>query len=116
MDTSPTLIALALGCAGMTCLSLALERHHEQVFGRRTVPAARRRLARLGGCLLLALALGLCVRTRGWGIGLAAFCALATASILPVAWLLPYAPRLLAGVAAACAALGGAASVARIFL
>ncbi|MGK5020123.1 DUF3325 domain-containing protein [Janthinobacterium sp. LB2P10] len=100
------LCALGLSYAGMASLSLAMDRHHGQVWGRDAAPKVRRVL-QLTGALLLALAIWPCV--AGWSatVGLVAWLGCIGAGALLVALLLPYAPRLLlrSSLLAAVAAL-----------
>ena len=51
------LCALGLAYAGMASLSLAMDRHHGQVWGRDAAPNVRRTL-QLAGALLLGLVIG----------------------------------------------------------
>lgn len=104
--TLSILAALSLACAGMTGLSLAMDRHHEQLRGSRKVPPRLRRVARGGGWALLALALALCVRVWGAGIGVVTWCAALTAGAMFVIWLLPYAPKTVLRGAALAAGIG----------
>lgn len=99
--------ALALCFAGMASLSLAMDRHHEQVTGRPS-PSPRQRLAcRAVGAGLLALALWPCIAAWGGSIGVVGWCGFLSVGALAVAWLLPYAPRF----AVAAAAVTGAAAL-----
>ncbi|WP_076997482.1 DUF3325 domain-containing protein [Variovorax sp. KK3] len=54
---------------GFAALSLAMDRHQEDLFGRVLAPQATRML-RAGGWLLLLVALALAVRSAGWSLGL----------------------------------------------
>ena len=102
------LCALGLTSAGMASLSLAMDRHHGQVFGRDAAPSVRRALQRAGS-VLLALAIWPCV--AGWSatVGVVAWLGFLSAGALAVALLLPYAPQLLfrSSLLAAVAALAG---------
>lgn len=102
------LCALGLAYAGMASLSLAMDRHHGQVFGRDPAPTLRRAL-QLAGSVLLALAIWPCV--AGWSatVGVVAWLGFLSAGALGVALLLPYAPKLLfrSSLLAAVAALAG---------
>ena len=102
------LCALGLSYAGMASLSLAMDRHHGQVWGRDAAPNVRRAL-QLAGALLLALAIWPCV--AGWSatVGVVAWLGFIGAGALLVALLLPYAPRVLfrSSLLAAVAALAG---------
>lgn len=86
-------VALALSYAGMAGLSLAMDRHWEQVTGHSEVPVARRRVLRPASGVLLALALLACTGAWGATVGFVAWCGLLTAGGLLVAWLMAYRPR-----------------------
>jgi hypothetical protein len=88
-----TALALALAYVGFLCLSLAMERHHEQVFRSRRVPPARRRACTAAGWALLAASLLAAVQGPGWGLGVVVWAGLLTAAAVPLAMLLQYAPR-----------------------
>lgn len=98
------LTALGLCFAGMTALSLAIDRHHRQVYGDDT-PARRRYLLRVAGTLLLALAIVPCVVLWGAGAGIVAWIGMLTLGALLAAVLLPYWPRRVAPLASAACAL-----------
>ncbi|MFM2089323.1 MAG: hypothetical protein RLZZ237_4192 [Pseudomonadota bacterium] len=102
------LCALGLSYAGMASLSLAMDRHHGQVWGRDAAVNVRRAL-QMAGVVLLALAIWPCV--AGWSatVGFVAWLGFISAGALLVALLLPYAPRLVlrSSLLAAVAALAG---------
>jgi Protein of unknown function (DUF3325) len=102
------LCALGLSYAGMASLSLAMDRHHGQVWGRDAAVNVRRAL-QMAGAVLLALAIWPCV--AGWSatVGFVAWLGFISAGALLVALLLPYAPRLVlrSSLLAAVAALAG---------
>ena len=102
------LCALGLSYAGMASLSLAMDRHHGQVWGRDAAPHVRRAL-QLAGTVLLALAIWPCVAGWSASVGVVAWLGFIGAGALLVALLLPYAPRLLlrSSLLAAVAALAG---------
>ncbi|SDB74044.1 DUF3325 domain-containing protein [Belnapia rosea] len=100
------LLALALPYAGFTALCLAMERHHEQVLGRRRIAPGLRRLLRLAGWLLLLASPLPCLALAGWGGGSVLWCGMLTAAALLLTLSLPYAPRLAAALALALPALG----------
>ena len=81
----PLFLALALAYAGLTSLSLAMKRHHDQVMGRKLQPE-RVRYYRWPGWLLLALFMA---------VGLVAIAG------LPLVFLLPYRARLAGRLAVA---------------
>ncbi|MYM28161.1 Protein of unknown function [Duganella sacchari] len=86
------LIALGLCLLGMTALSLAIDRHHRQVYGGDT-PPGKRALLRTGGAVLLALAMPPCVLLWGAGAGFVAWLGMLTIGALLTAMLLAYWPR-----------------------
>ena len=102
------LCALGLSYAGMASLSLAMDRHHGQVFGRDAAVHVRRAL-QLAGSVLLALAIWPCVAGWSASVGVVAWLGFLSAGALGVALLLPYAPTLLfrSSLLAAVAALAG---------
>lgn len=87
--------AVALAYAGFAALSLAMDRHHADVFGRGKEPSARaRQWLRAGGVIALALSLMACVERQGWNIGPILWCgAMTLGALLLSGLLLPYAPR-----------------------
>ncbi len=87
-------LGLCLAYAGFMGLCLAMERHHEQVFGSRRIPVWRGRLLRIVGWLLLALSLLPVVLETGWAVGIVLWAGLLTAAGVSLAFLLPYAPRM----------------------
>lgn len=101
-----SVLAVALCWAGMLALCLAMDRHYEQVVGRREVPRGQLVACRIAGGLVLAIALRVCVVGWGASVGVVAWCGFLTIGALAVALLLPAIPRLgalaasLAGVAA----------------
>ncbi len=101
----PFLIALCANYAGLVCLSLSMDRHHEQVLGNR--PAANWAvLLRVGGWSLMLVAAAICVAHWGFSVGFFGVWggALSLAAFLYV-FALPYAPRLAAGLAVSGPAL-----------
>lgn len=106
------LFALALAYAGFTALCLAMERHHEEVFRSRRIPPNRRLVLRVAGWGLLTASFPACIAYWGWVIGPVAWCGLLTAAALPLALLLPYAPRIAAGFAPVAPILAGLAALA----
>jgi hypothetical protein len=99
------LIALSLCFAGMTALSLAIDRHHRQAYGD-DAPPRKRYLLRIAGTLLLAMAIMPCALLWGAGAGFVAWIGMLTIGALLAAGLLPYWPRRVAPLAAAAGALG----------
>ncbi|MCY1269551.1 hypothetical protein D9M68_246000 [compost metagenome] len=90
-------LVLALGYAGLAGLCLGMDRHHLQVWPRKS--AARQRLLRLAGWLLLAAALWPCLRAWGNAVGPVVWLGALSAAAFTLVLLLPYRPRLAAGLA-----------------
>ena len=93
-------LALALAYAGLTSLSLAMKRHHDQVMGRKLQPE-RVRYYRWPGWLLLGGSL--LITLTVWPLGLALFMAVGLVAVagLPLVFLLPYRARLAGQLAVA---------------
>ncbi len=90
--------ASCLSYAGMAGLSLAMDRHHAQVWGRDARPAARWGLRGIGS-LLLATAVLPCVWGWGGSVGAVLWLGFLSAGALLVVGWLSLAPRGAAGVA-----------------
>lgn len=85
-------LAFALAYAGFLALCLSMDRHHQDLMGRRP-SQPRSQALRVAGWLLLALSTWPCVAAWGWAIGSVGWIGLLTAAALPMVFLLPYAPR-----------------------
>jgi hypothetical protein len=103
-----TVTAWCTAFSGFAALSLAMDRHHEDSYGRGSSPGARRPWLRVAGTLglLLSLLASLAIKgpTQGWVLWLGVL----TAGALVLVGVLSYAPRraaLLAAVAGAASAL-----------
>lgn len=81
--------ATTLAVAGLAGIARAMPQHHERLGRQAPDPAARRR-ARVGGWLLLALALYPCVAGWGASIGFVLWVGLLTPGVLAVAGLLAW--------------------------
>lgn len=105
------LLSIALSYSGFTALSLAMDKHQQDLHGKAHASPARMRVWRWLGWIVLTAAFGLCVRNHGWALGPVLWLGALTAAglliafglypyrprwIVPLAWLLP-----IAGVAAA---------------
>ncbi|MYM22070.1 DUF3325 family protein [Duganella sp. FT135W] len=104
MSAWTVLTALGLCHAGMAGLSLAIDRHHRQLY-RCDAPPGRRTLLRVAGSLLLAFALLPCALLWGAGAGFVAWLGMLTIGALMAALLLAYWPRRVVPIAAATGAL-----------
>ena len=62
-------LVFAASLAGFCALSLAMDRHSEDVFGRGSTPGPWRRWLQLGGTALLCLSLGASLQAAGGSIG-----------------------------------------------
>lgn len=109
-----SLLALALAYAGMAGLSFAMDRHYEQLTRLRETPVRHGVMLRVAGIALLMAAIVPCVAAWGAAVGSVAWLGFLSAGALPVALLLPYRPRGVAGLAA-IAALAGCAGLALAF-
>lgn len=92
--------------AAMTGLSLAMDRHYEQLTQQRDVPSRRSRQLRAGGTVLLLLSLAVCIQSWGGPIGLTLWCGFLTLTALAVACLLAYVPKLALALTLAAMPLG----------
>ncbi|MBF8781805.1 DUF3325 domain-containing protein [Pseudomonas fulva] len=88
-----------LGFSGFAALCLAMEKHFNDLLGRKP-RQAQTRVLRAGGWALLLLSLVLAVHLRGWAHGLVEWFAVLMASVTLWVFGLPYQPRLLLGLAA----------------
>jgi hypothetical protein len=93
--------------SGFAALSLAIDRHHEDSYGRGSSPGSRRPWLRGAGTLGLLLSLAACLAIRGPTQGWVLWLGVLTAGALVVIGVLSYAPRR----AAQLAALASAAAV-----
>ncbi len=101
-----TLMAALLCYAAMSSLSLAMDRHYEQLTSQREVPEVRRRVFRIAGWTLLMLSAAACIRIWDVGIGLAVWFALLMAAALAVACGMTYVPRVAVAISVAALPLG----------
>ncbi|PRA63791.1 hypothetical protein CQ065_13060 [Pseudomonas sp. MYb187] len=100
------MLAVALfGFAGFAILCLSMEKHHKDLL-KAAPSAARLRSLRIGGWLLLLVALWLAVNHSGWAMGLVELFAVLMAGVTLWVFLLPYKPRLLLGALAISLVLG----------
>ncbi|QHJ00200.1 DUF3325 family protein [Xylophilus rhododendri] len=101
--------ALAASLGGFCALSLAMDRHYEDSFGRGREPGRWRAWLRGGGSLALLLSLLACWALRGLGQGLVLWCGLLTVSAVVTVLVLSYAPRVLLRAMGVALVLGGGA-------
>lgn len=100
------LIALALAYAGLTALCFGMQQHRRRIS---SAPPTARTIAALrsAGSAFLGLSLLTCVAGFSGSLGFVAWLGLLTAAALPLAFLLPFAPRAVV-VTGACAPLAAA--------
>lgn len=101
-----------LSYAGFSALCMAMDRHHQEMLGRR--PSTSRKVQlRVAGWALLGLSLWISVISAGWAMGLVRWTAVLMSSAVFLVWLLPYRPRWALVLAAVGVLLGLLAAVAR---
>jgi hypothetical protein len=102
-------LVFAASLAGFCALSLAMDRHSEDVYGRGSTPGPWRRWLQLGGTLLLCLSLGASLQAAGSAVGWVLWLGALTAAALATVALLGLVPRRFpwVGAVAAAIALGG---------
>ena len=93
MDSSLLSLVFAASLAGFCALSLAMDRHSEDVYGRGSTPGRWRRWLQLGGAVLLCLSLGGSLRVAGSAVGWVLWLGTLTTAALSTVALLSYAPR-----------------------
>lgn len=87
-------LCLALCFSGFGGLCLSLDRHHEQVFGRKP-KLLKRHVLRVLGWLLLVCATAPAIALLGTSVGLALWASVLTLAAAAQALLLTYRPRLI---------------------
>ncbi|RZJ26519.1 MAG: DUF3325 domain-containing protein [Haliea sp.] len=95
--------------SGFAALGLAMDRHHEDSYGRGTSPGARRPWLQGAGTLGLVLSLAACLILKGPTQGWVLWLGVLTAGALGVVGVLSYAPQRAARFAAAAGVLAGLA-------
>lgn len=105
--------AFCLAYAGFTGLSMAMDRHFEDVFDREPTPAVRNTL-RMAGSLALLASLLLCAYIAGWSYGTVLWIGMLTASGLLLIWIMTFYPRVAWSAGAACVLLAPVLSALRV--
>lgn len=100
------LIALALAYTTCITLSLAMNRHFQQVWPTRTLSPRTAILLRNAGWLLLLLTLVYCAKLEGIAVGLVLMLGLFSAAACMLSLLLHYAPRIALPFAVVIALMG----------
>jgi ABC-type enterochelin transport system permease subunit len=104
-----TVAGLGFAYSGFAALSLAMDRHHEDVFGRGKEPSARLRNQLRGlGSFALLLSLIACVALRGATIGPVLWLGVLTAGAIALVLVLTYAPQRVVRLAQCVAAVAAA--------
>ncbi len=103
--------AFSAALGGFTALSLAMDRHFEDSFGRGRAPGPWTPWLRLGGTTGLLVSLWACLVVQGTSQGWVLYAGMLTAAALAVVLMLAYAPRwarlvVLAGLVLLIFALG----------
>jgi Protein of unknown function (DUF3325) len=91
-------IAFTLAYAGLTAVCLSMERHYRLVWGQTPSVAAATAL-RVLGFVVLCVSVVPAVSSWSAAIGVIAWFGFMTLAALPLIFLLPYAPRVAAGLA-----------------
>ncbi|MNP93850.1 hypothetical protein D3C85_63780 [compost metagenome] len=98
-------LVFAASLAGFCALSLAMDRHSEDVFGRGHTPGAWRRWLQLGGTALLCLSLWASLEAAGGSVGWVLWLGALTAAALATVGLLSGLPHRFPRIAAGAAVL-----------
>ncbi|MDP3169417.1 MAG: DUF3325 domain-containing protein [Polaromonas sp.] len=96
--------------SGFAALSLAMDRHHEDSYGRGMSPGVRRPWLRLAGTVALLLSLAACLVIQGPTQGWVLWLGVLTAGALVLVVVLSYVPRRAASLAAVAGMLGALAA------
>jgi hypothetical protein len=102
--------AWCMAFSGFTALGLAMDRHHEDSYGRGTSPGPRRPWLRRAGALGLLLSLVACLVLKGSTQGWVMWFGVLTAGALAVVGMLSSAPRHAAPLGGLAVALAGLAA------
>ena len=106
------LLALTLSFSAFTALSLAMEKHQQDLHGKAAATPARRTQWRVLGWALLTVAFALCVVDHGWALGPVLWLGTMTLGGVALAFgLYPYRPAWIAPLAIALPTLGLVAAV-----
>jgi len=92
------LAAFTLTYATCLLLSLAMNRHFQQVWPTKTLSPRNQSLLRNGGWLLLIITVGYCAKLVGIAVGLVLIAGLFSAAACVLSLLLQYAPRVALGL------------------
>lgn len=88
------LLSLCVSFTAFAALSLAMEKHQQDLHGRQAALLLRRRSWSVLGWLLLAVAFGLCIGGHGWAMGPVVWLGTLTLSGIALAFgLYPWKPH-----------------------
>jgi len=104
-QASSILAAFAAALGGFIALSLAMDRHHEDAFGRGRSPGRWRRPLQGAGSALLLLSLAACLAAQGAVIGWVLWFGSLTAAALCTVLVAGYAAKRAAAIGVAAASL-----------
>ncbi|WMJ68551.1 DUF3325 domain-containing protein [Stenotrophomonas sp. 24(2023)] len=106
------LLALGVTFSAFTALSLAMEKHQQDLHGKAAASPRRRTAWRVLGWLLLALTFALCVVDHGWAMGPVLWLGTLTVAGIGLAFgLYPYRPAWIAPLAIVLPVLGAVAAL-----
>ncbi|PJL10559.1 hypothetical protein B9Y66_15790 [Stenotrophomonas maltophilia] len=101
------LLVLGLSFTAFTALSLAMEKHQQELHGKAAASPVRRMQWRVLGWVLLTVAFALCVVDQGWAMGPVLWLgALTLGGIVLAFGLYPYRPKWIAPLAVALPVIG----------
>ena len=98
-------LVFAASLAGFCALSLAMDRHSEDVFGRGSTPGPWRRWLQLGGTALLCVSLWASLEAAGGSVGWVLWLGALTAAALATVGLLSGWPQRFHWIASAAASV-----------
>jgi hypothetical protein len=101
------LLVLGLSFTAFTALSLAMEKHQQELHGKAAASPVRRTQWRVLGWVLLTVAFALCVVDHGWAMGPVLWLGALTLGGMVLAFALyPYRPKWIAPLAIALPVIG----------
>lgn len=101
------LLVLGLSFTAFTALSLAMEKHQQELHGKAAASPVRRMQWRVLGWVLLTVAFALCVVDQGWAMGPVLWLGALTLGGIALAFgLYPYRPKWIAPLAVALPVIG----------
>lgn len=101
------LLVLGLSFTAFTALSLAMEKHQQELHGKAAASPVRRMQWRVLGWVLLTVAFALCVVDQGWAMGPVLWLgALTLGGIVLAFGLYPYRPKWIAPLAIGLPVIG----------